>query len=57
MTSVIESRGLINKLLTAVWDLSIIVLGMNRQIDRQTALFIYRMIMNAYELRGNTQQQ
>ena len=26
-----------------------IVLRMNRQIDRQTALFIYRMIMNVYE--------
>ena len=49
MTSVIESRGLINWLLTAVWDLSIIVLGMNRQTDRQTTLFIYRMIVNVYE--------
>ena len=34
-----------------VWDLSIIVLGMKRQTDRQTALFIegitfYSMIMN-----------
>ena len=34
-----------------MWDLSIIVLGMNRQTDRQTAIFIegmnfYRMIMN-----------
>ena len=49
MTSVIESRSLINYLLTAVWDLSIIVLGMNRQIDRPTALFIYIMVMNVYE--------
>ena len=40
MTSAIERRGLINYLLIAVWDLSIIVLGMNRQTDRQTPLFI-----------------
>ena len=38
-------------------DLSIIVLGMNRQIDRQAALFIYRMIMNVYEQRGNIQRR